>query len=464
MTKKTENDGKPRSGLKMLFADDEKSLQKLMANELPRQGHEVTVCPDGTTAIAALEMNAYDCILVDLDMPGHGGIEVIARCKEISPDTEAIVLTGKGSQETAVEAMRLGACDYLTKPCRLNELKAVLARVAQRRQLTRRISALTQRLQSVEGNTQLVGESPSMQRVKNLIAKVAPTNSTVLILGETGTGKELVARAVHDQSARSDKPYVTVNCGALPETLIESELFGHRKGAFTGADEHRTGLFEVADGGTIFLDEIGELPKAMQAKLLRVLESGEIRPVGDNEPRNVEVRVVCATHRDLEQMVEEGEFREDLLFRINTFEIHLTPLRERLDDIPELARHLYGRFKPRLPTGDDVFSTDVLDELRSHVWPGNVRELANVIEHATILCDHPPITSEHLPRRFTRRRLRGDAAQTVPMSLREIEMQAIYSSLDRHDGSKPAAAEELGVSLKTLYNKLNSDAERKEAA
>jgi len=464
MTKKTETDGTPRNGLKMLFADDEKSLQKLMANELPRQGHEVTVCPDGTTAIVALEMNAYDCILVDLDMPGHSGIEVIARCKEISPDTEAVVLTGKGSQETAVEAMRLGACDYLTKPCRFNELKAVLARVAQRRQLTRQISALTQRLQTVEGDTQLVGESPSMQRVKNLIAKVAPTNSTVLILGETGTGKELVARAVHDQSTRADKPYVTVNCGALPETLIESELFGHRKGAFTGADEHRTGLFEVADGGTIFLDEIGELPKAMQAKLLRVLESGEIRPVGDNEPRNVEVRVVCATHRNLEQMVEEDEFREDLLFRINTFEIQLTPLRERLDDIPELARHLYSRFKPQLPAGDDVFSADVLDELNSHVWPGNVRELANVIEHATILCDQPPITSEHLPRRFTQRRLRGDAVLTLPLSLREIEMQAIYTALERHDGSKPAAAEELGVSLKTLYNKLNSDTERKEAA
>jgi two-component system NtrC family response regulator len=303
-----------------------------------------------------------------------------------------------------------------------------------------------------------------MKRVGDLIAKVAPTNSTVIILGETGTGKELVARSLHEQSLRAEMPFVAVNCGALPETLIESELFGHRKGAFTGADEHRVGLFEVANGGTIFLDEIGELPKSMQAKLLRVLESGEIRPVGDNDARNVDVRVVCATHRDLEEMVQAGDFREDLMFRINTFEIHLPAVRERLDDVPLLAAHLYCRFNRAAKPEDQLFSPEAIEALKSHVWPGNVRELANVIEHASILCDRPPILPEHLPRRFDSRKLQAGAIKTIgPMTLRDLEMQAIYESLDRHEGNKPKVADELGISLKTLYNKLNQSPVAKSA-
>ena len=244
-----------------------------------------------------------------------------------------------------------------------------------------------------------------MERVRQLISKVAPTHSTVLIRGETGTGKELVARAVHEQSLRADMPFVAINCGALPETLIESELFGHRKGAFTGADEQRIGLFEVAHGGTLFLDEIGELPKAMQAKLLRVLESGEIRRVGDNDAFQVDVRVVCATHRDLEEMVAEQEFREDLMFRINTFEICIPPLRARVDDIPALAVHLLRRFRPGARgTVESLFTPDAMEALQSCPWPGNVREIANVIEHATILADDLPITVEHLPERLVARR------------------------------------------------------------
>ncbi len=243
--KNKENDPQPRA-LKILFADDEAALQELMSIELPRMGHEVTVCPDGTTAVAALERNVYDCLLVDLDMPGLNGIEVIERSKQLSPDTEAVVLTGKSSLDTAVAALRFGAFDYLTKPCRLIELKSLLERVAQKRELTNKYRALQRQLQRVEGEPKLIGEGTAMQRVRELIARVAPTNSTVLILGETGTGKELVARAVHDQSLRAEKPFVAINCGALPENLIESELFGHRKGAFTGADEHRVGLFEVA--------------------------------------------------------------------------------------------------------------------------------------------------------------------------------------------------------------------------
>jgi len=458
MKKNSKQNIKPHERLKLLFADDEKALQELMRLELPRMGHEVTVCPDGATAVAALDKNTYDCILVDLDMPGMNGIEVIAHCKAQSPSTEAIVLTGKSSMETAIAALRHGAFDYLTKPCRLIELKSLLARVGEKRELTRKYNAIKRQLERVEGKSKLIGESAPMQKVHKLVSKVAPTNSTVMILGETGTGKELVARGLHDQSLRAEMPFVAVNCGALPETLIESELFGHRKGAFTGADDHRTGLFEVASGGTIFLDEIGELPKSMQAKLLRVLESGEVRPVGDNEARTVDVRVVCATHRDLEEMVAEGEFREDLMFRINTFEIHLPPLRERTEDIPLLASHLYCRFNPSAKLEDELFSAEAIDALTSHVWPGNVRELANVIEHANILCDEPPVTPEHLPRRFDSRKLSAGTARSLgPMTLRDLEMQAIYESLERHDGNKPKAAEELGISLKTLYNKLNAD-------
>jgi two-component system NtrC family response regulator len=465
MKKNAKSAAKPHEKLKILFADDEKSLQDLMSLELPRLGHNVTVCPDGLTAIAALEKNTYDCILVDLDMPGKNGIEVIAACKELSPDTEAIVLTGKSSLESAVAALRHGAFDYLTKPCRFVELKSLLVRVAQKRELTRKYRAVKQRLERLEGASQLVGTSARMERVRNIIAKVAPTNSTVLIRGETGTGKELVARAVHDQSLRSDMPFVTVNCGALPENLIESELFGHRKGAFTGADDGREGLFQTAHGGTIFLDEIGELPKAMQAKLLRVLESGDIRRVGENESQRVDVRVICATHRNLEEMVETGDFREDLLFRINTFEILVPPLRERMEDVPQLAQHLLRRSCTKPPAGDQVFTEDTIGELMSHSWPGNVRELANVVEHASILCETFPITPDDLPQRFALRRLRGPRLRTTgAMSLREIEMAAIYEALERNDGNKPTAAEELGVSLKTLYNKLNAAANLEKSA
>jgi two-component system NtrC family response regulator len=453
-------------GLALLFADDERSLQELMKLEIPRMGHRVTVCPDGLTAAAALEKESFDCLLVDLDMPGLGGIDVIAKAKELNPDADAVVLTGKSSLETAIAALRHGAFDYLTKPCKLVEIEAMLRRVQEKRKLTQQYRALKRRLDRIEGNPRLVGSSAGMERVRTLIAKVAPTQSTVLILGETGTGKELVARAVHDESTRAGEPFVAINCGALPETLIESELFGHRKGAFTGADEHRVGLFEVANGGTIFLDEIGELPKAMQAKLLRVLESREIRRVGENKSLNVDVRVVCATHRDLPEMVAAGDFREDLMYRINTFEIFLPPLRDRLEDIPEIAEHLLGRFRGKSSPGRRQIAEDAIESLKSHIWPGNVRELANVLEHATILCEEDgPISADFLPAQFNRRQLTGAAANRPgPISLRDLEMQAIYQALERHGGNKPKAADELGISLKTLYNKLNQASELERTA
>ena len=336
-----------KSAMHILFADDEKNLQELMRTELPRMGYTVTVCPDGLTAVAALEKEPFDCLIVDLDMPGMNGIEVIAKARELRPEIEAVVMTGKPSQETAIAALRHQAFEYLTKPSRLSDIAGMLGRVAERRHSKRQLAALQHRLRQVEGETRLVGDAPAMDEVKKLISKVAPTDSAVLIRGETGCGKELVARAVHDSSLRAAQPLVPINCGALPENLIESELFGHCRGAFTGADSARTGLFEVANGGTIFLDEIGELPLSMQAKLLRVLETGDIRRLGDNQTVKVDVRLVCATHRDLEKMVEEGTFREDLMFRINTFEIRVPPLRERPQDIMPLAQHLLRRQRIR---------------------------------------------------------------------------------------------------------------------
>lgn len=442
--------------LKVLFADDEIHLQELIAAELPRMGHEVTVCADGAEAVAALENGIFDCLLVDLDMPGMHGIEVVETCKQIAPETEAIILTGKGSTETAISALRLGAFDYLQKPCKLVELKALFQRVASQRDLKRQIHALKRRLNRVEGGTTMIGQHRSMQRLKALIAKVAPTDSTVLINGETGTGKELAARSVHEQSLRSEFPFVAINCGALPENLIESELFGHCKGAYTGASEHRQGLFEVANGGTLFLDEIGELPKQTQATLLRVLESGEVKRVGESEPFSVDVRIVCATHRDLPKMVSEGDFREDLMYRINTFEVKLPALRDRLDDVPELARHILLRHRPESKRLAEPFDSQAIKQLKNHSWGGNIRELANVIERAAIINDSLPIVAEDLPT-LSNLKVGASSNALAGRSLREIEMETIYATLDQHDGNKTATARQLGISLKTLYNKLNAD-------
>ena len=459
----------PVRPLRVLFADDEASLQELMRIELPRLGHEATICPDGRTAIAALDRTSYDCVICDLDMPGAGGLDVIARVRETSPDTETVIVTGKSSVESAVTAVRHGVFDYLTKPCKLADIQAVLERVRKKRELTSRLRALEQRVRRAEGATHLVGGSATLEQVRRLVGRVAASEETVLVRGETGTGKELVARSIHEGSPRATGPLVAVNCGALPEHLVESELFGHRKGAFTGADEHRAGLFEVADGGTIFLDEIGELPKPLQSRLLRVLESGEIRRVGDNQPITVDVRVVCATHRSLETMVAAGEFREDLLFRINTFEVTVPPLRDRLDDIPELVRHFVRQSRPQTPSEAIVAEPAFLDVLAAHRWPGNIRELANVVEHSLVLCDSLPLTVAHLPARLGGLKPAAEirpapasastptapAANAKPVTLRELEMQAILESLERHRGNKPRAADELGISLKTLYNKLH---------
>jgi DNA-binding NtrC family response regulator len=456
----TDESGSPKSpGLRILFADDERHLRELMQLELPRMGHNVTVCTDGRAAMDMIAQNTYDAAILDLQMPGLGGIQVLEQAKDQSPQTEFIILTGHATLETAVEALRHGAFDYLTKPCRWTELESRLAKIAEKRRLTHQAMALETRLRAAEGPTRLIGQSREMQAVSRLIDTVAPTDSSVMILGETGTGKELVARTLHERSRRSKMPFVPVNCGALPENLVESELFGHRKGAFTGADQHRKGLFEVADGGTLFLDEVGELDKALQVKLLRFLESGEIRRVGENEPFRVDVRVVCATNRSLADMVAKDEFRQDLFFRINTFEISMPPLRDRLDDIPQMVEHLLTRRSGNRPGSRPAISPQALEVLATHSWPGNVRELANVVEHAAILSNGDTIQPDHLPQQFRAPGRRpvvtgSDAASGVP-TLRDIEMEHILTVLEKHHGNKPAAARELGISLKTLYNKLH---------
>jgi DNA-binding NtrC family response regulator len=463
------------NGLNILFADDEKSLQEFMRAELPRLGHQVTVCPDGRAAVKALEKATFDLALLDISMPGLTGVQVLEQIKAIAPATEVILLTGRASLETAVEALRLGAFDYITKPCKLTELEVLLKRVAEKRDLVHSNIALTKRVQAAEGPSILVGQSPAMKAVHQLIARVAPTDSTVMILGETGTGKELVARTIFQQSKRADRPFIPVNCGALSENLVESELFGHRKGAFTGADRDHKGLFEVAGSGTLFLDEVGELGKNIQVKLLRFLEAREIRRVGETEPFKADVRVLCATNRDLREMAKADQFREDLYYRLNTFEIRLPALRERRSDIPDLAKSLLSRAAHRTQEQvAELLTGETIDVLLEHDWPGNVRELANVMEHAYILSGGGKILPEHLPSHVRARPVSvpfpaaaadaGKASGDAKLSLKDIEMNHILSVLEKHAGNKPAAAAELGISLKTLYNRLNQWQEERKAS
>ncbi len=505
--------------MKLLFADDEPSIRASVGPELEHIGHSVTVFADGTSAIDGMKKEKFDVLLVDLDMPGANGLKVIEAAKESNPDADTVILTGKATLDTAVEAIRKGVSDYITKPYYIVDLELVLQRIAKKRELEKSNLAMKNQLKRVEGERRLIGGSKAMQQVQHLIDKIAPTESTVVILGETGTGKELVARAVHDRSPRNEKPFVAVNCGALPENLIESELFGHRKGSFTGADANRVGLLEVANGGTLFLDEIGELPKGVQSKLLRFLESGEVRRIGENTSTTCNVRVVCATLRDLETMVRGGDFREDLWFRINTFEIHLPPLRDRTEDLPELIVHLAKRFPKGKGIGSvkELFTAEALRLLLDYDWPGNVRQLANTIEHALILSDKLPIGTDALPQTLMQRQEKVDplpnpdrikvqkphrpivskpadsaavmpvvgaaaelmsfdptlSGETLPLddeqlladegstTLRDLENRAINAAMARHGGNKVKVAEELGISLKTLYNKLNqSDGKR----
>ncbi len=479
----------PHKSLRVLFVDDESSLREFMRLELPRLGHEVTVCPDGRSALEVLKKNTFDAAILDLRMPDMTGIEVLGHLKHVSPDTEAVMMTGYASKETAIEALRLGAFDYITKPCKISEIEGILIRILEKRKLKNTNIALQTRVHAAEGPSLLIGGSSAMAAVHRLIATIAPTDAPALILGETGTGKELVARTVFQQSKRHDMPFVPVNCGALSPTLVESELFGHRKGAFTGADRDHKGLFEVANGGTLFLDELGELNKNIQVKLLRFLEAGELRRLGDTDPIRSDVRLICATNRDLTKMIAADEFREDLLYRLNTFEINLPSLRERKTDIPDLARHLLSRSAKRpIDQVADLLTSEAIEVMYEHEWPGNVRELANAMEYAYIVAQGGPIAPAHLPQTVRVRRAKlPPPTAAVPMALpvnayqnilpmpganslgssrtlADIEMEHILRVLEKNNHNKPLTAKELGISLKTLYNKLNRWEEERRTA
>ncbi|RMG42187.1 MAG: sigma-54-dependent Fis family transcriptional regulator [Planctomycetota bacterium] len=455
--------------MRVLFVDDEAALRAIIAEQLPALGHQVVVCADGTEALKELQQGAFDIAIVDLRMPGLSGWDVAEHIRRYAPDTDIVIHTAHGDVDSVVRALRMRVFDFLPKPCDFVELEHLLARCTEKRRLQNRLLALESELQAVRGRTLLVGETPVMCQVRQLIERVAPTDCNVLIQGETGTGKELAARLIHELSERRDQPFVPVNCGAIAENLVESELFGHARGAFTGAEAARKGLLEVAHGGTLFLDELGELDKAMQVKLLRFLESGEIRRVGDNKAFHVDVRVVCATNRDLKQMVEQGQFREDLFFRINTFVIQLPPLRLRTDDIQRLAEHLLKRGSGRR---NYELTPEALDCLRRYHWPGNVRELANVLEHARILSRDGCIRAEDLPNWLTGHTADSNAIDDAfkqwldaqPRTLKDIERFVIEHTLQRNDCDKRRTAEQLGIALKTLYNRLNSYRELRDTA
>jgi DNA-binding NtrC family response regulator len=467
----------PHNSLRILFVDDEVSLQEFMKAELPRFGHDVTVCPDGKTAFKVMEQQTFDAALLDLRMESERtGMEVLQKLKTISPDTEAVMMTGYGTKQNAVEAMRLGAFDFIEKPCKLADIEAILIRITEKRKLKNKNLALQTRVQVAEGPSLLIGHSQPMEAVHRLIDTVAPTDATILITGETGTGKELVARTIFQKSLRTEMPFVPVNCGALTQNLAESELFGHMKGSFTGADKDQKGLFEVANGGTLFLDELGELDKNIQVKMLRFLESGELRRLGSTQAIRCDVRVICATNRNLERMIAEEEFREDLLYRLNTFEIRLPALRERKTDIAELARHLLARSAKRgIDLVTELLTPQAIEAMYEYDWPGNVRELANAMEYAWIVSGGKSITAEHLPMgvRTKRGRMTAPGAATttaaptiLPMpgvtpssgaakTLQDIEMEHILKVYEKNSRNKQLTAQELGISLKTLYNKLN---------
>ena len=381
---------------RILVADDEEIVIQSCLRVLSAGGFQVDAARDGLEALRAIDENGYDVLILDIKMPKMNGMEVLQRVKEAHPDIDVIMITGLHEIETAVQAMKLGAFDYLPKPFDPEELELVVARAFERRQLLQENISLKSEVSAKYRFENIIGSSPQMQAVYRLIARCAPTNSTVILRGESGTGKELIARAIHYNSLRKDKPFVTVDCTALSESLLESELFGHVKGSFTGAISNKKGLFETADGGTLFLDEIGNISLSTQAKLLRFIEEREFKAVGDTRVQTVNIRMITATNKDLEAMVADGNFRDDLYYRINIFPIEIPPLRERRDDIPPLAFHFLKKFRSEAEHEVKEFSAGAMNLLMNLDWPGNVRELENVVHRGVILASDHVIRQAHL--------------------------------------------------------------------
>jgi DNA-binding NtrC family response regulator len=439
----------PTQPIKLLVVDDDDDLREILINLFRKQGHEVTAAVSGEDALNKSAKSRFDVALLDLHLPGISGIDVLTKVKEKQPELEVLMLTAHSSIETAVEAMRRGAYDYLTKPFRSSDLEIHVQKAFEKVQLQRRERQWLQHLSYESPRYRLVGSSPAMRKVVALIEKVAPTDATVLIRGASGTGKELVARALHTNSPRCTHPLVTINCAALQENLLESELFGHEKGAFTGAVASKAGLVEVAEGGTLFIDEIGEMAPGLQAKLLRVLEDGHYRRVGGTQERNADVRVVAATNRDLAEEIKSGRFREDLYYRLNVVSIYLPPLRERRNDIAELVEHFLTT-RPVGPIRSHI-DAEAMKALSAYSWPGNVRELANVLERAQILAENHHITLEDLPESIASASSAALDSAADPRHLSEVERRHVRSVLQEEKGNKVQAARALGISRRSLY-------------
>ena len=448
---------------RILVVDDEPSMRQMLAIVLKREGYDVSLAENGRSAVAALERGPFDLLISDIKMPDMSGVDVLRAAKQVDPDILGIMITAFASTETAIEAMRLGACDYLSKPFDIDLLKMKVREKVENRHLKQENVLLKRTLGLSHQFSNIIGRSETMLDVFKMIETVAKTNSTILLTGESGTGKGLVAQAVHYNSLRRDKPMVSLNCGAMPETLLESEMFGHMRGAFTGADQNKKGLLEVAEKGTIFLDEIGEMSPVMQVKLLRVLQERRFRRVGGLEELQADIRVIAATNQDLTKAVAEDRFREDLFYRINVIPIVLPPLRDRREDIPLLAEHFLEKYSAQMEKPVNAVSRPAMELLQKHEWPGNIRELENVIERAVALESTPSVQPESLPAA-----VRGGSPRLSPAlssagtevlpaegldleaRVQEIERGYIAQALERANGVQVKAADLLGMSFRSF--------------
>jgi len=439
--------------VRVLVADDEASARSGLATLLRDEGFDVVLAEDGPSGLARVQEVAPDVLLTDLRMPGMDGIELLKRARELQPELIVVLMTAFADVETAVRAMHEGAEHYLTKPLQIDELVLVIRRALERRSLKEEATELRARLRGHLRFDAIIGTSPAMQEIFNVVEQVASSKASVLITGESGTGKELVAQAIHENSPRAAAPFVKLHCAALAETILESELFGHEKGAFTGAAGRREGRFKQADGGTLFLDEIGEISPSIQVKLLRFLQERSFERVGGNETLKVDVRIIAATNRDLPAEVAAGKFREDLYYRLNVVNVEMPPLRARPSDLLPLANHFLLRFAAENGKRIEGFADDAVERITGYRWPGNVRELENVIERAVVLCDRPQLTAKHLPAgvgAIPRGQVR------IPGStLEEIERHAILSTLEACGGRTAAAAQMLDISVRKIQYKLH---------
>lgn len=441
---------------KILIIEDKESMAQMLKETLELEGYEVIIARDGAEGIKRIKDSKVDTVLTDLKLPKKDGLEVLKTSKEENPLTPVIVMTAFGSIETAVNAMKLGAYDFMTKPLDTDHLLMLIKRSLENQRLITENMLLKDELSHQFGMPRIIGKSPVMLAVADNIQKVAPAKTTVLLLGESGTGKELFARAIHFLSPRKEHPFVPINCAAIPRELLESELFGYEKGAFTGAGEKKLGKFELANNGTVFLDEIGEMDMALQSKVLRTLQEGEIERIGGTNLIKVNIRIIAASNKDLEAGVTDKTFREDLYYRLSVFPITIPPLRERKNDIPALVEHFISKYSAEMKIAQKKITSDALNTLKSYSWKGNVRELENVIERSLILCEGDTITQEHL--RFNAPLqdipLDGTLDETAKAALKIAESQRIKIALQDTGGNKSRAAELLKVSYKTLLTKI----------